>query len=66
MLKCVCLFPLLSMLLQQLFFILLLIEQIKYLTLCIAEQKVQRKSASSGKSSVPKNTSKLNFGSVKN
>lgn len=53
------------MLLQQLFFILLLTEQIKYLTLCIVEQKVQRKSTGSGKSGVPKDTSKLNFGAVK-
>lgn len=53
------------MLLQQLFCIFLLIEQIKYLTLCIVGGRVERKSASSGKSDVPKNISKLNFGAVK-
>jgi len=53
------------MLLQQLFCIFLLIEQIKYLTLCIVGGRVERKSASSGKLDLSECISKLNYGAVK-
>lgn len=51
--------------LHQVLCIFMLIEQIKYLTLCIVGGRVERKSANSGKLNMAKNISKLYFGAVK-